>query len=154
MRVVSHLQKAFTLMITVGISSLWLGLWFFGLQSLKSDDNACDLIISPGEKCVGRPNEIVGSCTSSSCNPDPRNCEERFILEYNYFDCSQCVSGGSSDVCSEYRDPAACQYAKCVRKERQRRCICFGVQKQCILDPAWVGNYVNQVTVPNKECIL
>lgn len=152
MRIVGLLQKAFTLVITIALSGLWPGVWFFGLQSLKSD--SCDIIDTYGEKCVGLSNEIVGSCAGGLCPNDANNsqsCFYRRVDEINYIGCSHCLSGASNDICREYRDPAACQQSLCKYKMRQRYCYCNPTTCTLSLEP---GNYSSEIDIHKKECIL
>lgn len=114
----------------------------------------CELEDHDGEKCVGRPNELVGSCTGGQCpdadKSDP--CSARIVNEYDYIGCTMCISGGSGDKCSAYHDPTACEDSTCQYKVRSRACFCQGTQ--CVLDPTSLGNYGELMNVKKKDCVL
>lgn len=133
------------------LGAVFLVLISVSLSPARTGD-ACDEVPQPGEKCVGLNNEFFGTCASGECGVVPLDCESRQIWEVNYIGCTKCSSGGSGDTCREYKDPSACQEARCKMKMRVRYCFC--AFQDCTLDPFNSGNYGGEVDVNRRECIL
>lgn len=139
-RTMAALAAAFITVTTLGL--------------LKGTTDPCDEVPGPGEKCVGRGNEIVGVCTGGTCPAGLEDfCPTRVVVEWNYIGCTLCTSGGSSDSCREYNEPTLCAEAQCQLKSRDRACMCTG-SNQCVLDPIWRGTYSLPSWVHLKECVL
>jgi hypothetical protein len=133
------------------LSALLMVLITLSVTPARTAGDACEVVESDGESCVGLNNEITGSCSSADCGV-PFQCEFRQLWEIDYIGCTKCTSGGSGTKCKEYKDPRACESAVCKMKKRSRNCWC--AFQDCVMDPFNMGNYGAEEDVQKKECIL